>query len=209
MEKIEEENTLVNVVEVSKRFKVSRMTIYSWINKGMPVNEDGTYDAKNIYKWLRDFKKRTVNGLTKYTSPRKLKRDQAVLAAVESGMSKVDTARTFDLSTPTVVKIIERAKKDRDLVDKYRENRAAIQVLGQAKRYEKQELVLDSITEEAIKKAGLEAKIKLLGVLGVDKQREFEMERLERGESTENIAVIVEAIREAKRIREERDRDEG
>ncbi len=129
-------------------------------------------------------------------------RDDMIMAAVESGVNKHEVARNFGLSRSTIYGILEKMKKDSPVISEYRAQRADVNAWNQVKRQEKQVEVLESITEEDIKSADLKTKMVMLNTLGLDKSREFEQERLERGESTENVAVIVAAIKDLKRRRE-------
>jgi len=66
---------------------------------------------------------------------------------------------------------------------------------------EKQDDIIESIKPGDLENADLRVKMMALNALGLDKAREYEQERLERGQSTENVAVIVQAIKEAKKRR--------
>ena len=126
-------------------------------------------------------------------------RDEMVVAAVEVGGSKTKVANTFGISRGTLYRIIERVKRDAPIISSYRAIRAEVNAYNQLRRQEKQEQVIENITEDEIKGADLKTKMVVLDTLGKDKEREFEQERLERGQSTENIAMIVAEIRELKR----------
>lgn len=54
-------NTL-KLQEVANAFGVHVSTIQSWVNKGCPQNEDGTYCSKLVFKWKMDFEKEKMGG---------------------------------------------------------------------------------------------------------------------------------------------------
>lgn len=131
-------------------------------------------------------------------NPMKL-RNEMVVAAVETTNNKSDVAKQFGIDRTTVYRILETVKRDAPIITNYRAIRAEVNAYNQLKRQEKQEQVLDNITEGEIKGADLKTKMVMLDALGKDKEREFTQERLERGQSTENVAVIVAAIKDLKR----------
>lgn len=89
-----------------------------------------------------------------------------------------------DVSLGTISKIVSEFEANRELTEWYRKNRADI--LAQDQRYR------SYITDEKLMKASARD-LELMRCMTYDK------ERLERGESTENVALIVETIREMKK----------
>jgi predicted DNA-binding protein YlxM (UPF0122 family) len=133
-----------------------------------------------------------------------------VVAAVESGMPKTEVAEKFGICRSAVYSILERTKRDSPLISSYRALRADINAHNQITRQEKQVKILESITDEEIAAADLKTKMLALNALGLDKGREYEQERLETGQSTENVAVIVAAIKDVKRrMQDDSGRDGG
>lgn len=125
-----------------------------------------------------------------------------MIVAATKSMPKTEVARKFGIAVNTVYEVLKRVKTDSPLVNDYKAQRAEISAWNQLKRQEKQVDILDTITQEDIEGADLKTKMVMINTLGLDKNREFEMERLERGESTENVAVIVAAIKDLKYRRE-------
>lgn len=111
-----------------------------------------------------------------------------------NGVKQAEVGRRFGLSHQTISLIIQRVKRDDALISEYSQKKAEIQAHNQMRRQAVQDQVLDTITPEEIKKADLKTKVTILNLLGMDKQREFESERLVRGQSTGNIHQIVEMI---------------
>jgi hypothetical protein len=86
-----------------------------------------------------------------------------------------------------VVRVLARYGVEQGLVEKYKRGRADIFAGIQGR-------ILDTITNDDIKKASLQQKVTAAGIL-------YDKERLERGESTSNTISIVadiEAVRRAK-----------
>lgn len=84
-------------------------------------------------------------------------------------------------------------------VDEFRANRA--QVLAHEERVNiyLQNVVRNKFTKDKIDEMKDRDAISLFDSLSKDGKAKFEMERLERGESTENVAVIVAEIKRLKR----------
>jgi transposase len=126
--------------------------------------------------------------------------DQFIASVVKTGeMTPKEAAKTFGVTRQTIYNIISRVKQESPIISTFRALRADINTHNQIQRQEKQAKILESITDEEIEKADLKTKIIALNALGLDKGREYEQERLETGQSTENVAVIVAAIKDAKK----------
>ena len=126
-------------------------------------------------------------------------RNEMIVAAVQSGHKKNDIAEKFGITRQSVWKIMKNVEKESPMIEKYRANRADVLAWNQIKRMEKQTDIIESIKPGELENADLRVKMMALNALGLDKAREYEQERLERGQSTENVSVIVQAIREAKK----------
>ncbi len=114
------------------------------------------------------------------------------------GNKMVDAAKKFSRHPGSISRIIRRIKENDELLQQFRERKADIFDYNQLRRQEVQDEILDSINLKEIKDAKLGQKITALNLLGMDKAREFEQGRLQRGESTENVAVIVGMIKKMK-----------
>jgi len=93
------------------------------------------------------------------------------------GAKPSQVAKSVNVSRQAISQILKRYGIERNLVESFKENRADI-FAGI------QETVAHSLTEADIKDASLRDRTVLLGVL-------FDKERLERGQSTQNIATIM------------------
>jgi len=88
-------------------------------------------------------------------------------------LSASQIAKIVGCSKPNIVQRLHRACLSLDLTDRYRKNRA--EVLGNLQRR-----ISQSITDADLTKAGLRDKVISMGVL-------YDKERLETGQSTQNI----------------------
>ncbi len=132
-------------------------------------------------------------------APLKL-RDRMIVAAVQSGeLSKKAAAEQFGVSRTTVKYIFQRVKKAGPLIDKFNAVRSDIMTMNQIKLQEKRDLILDSVNAKEIKEADLKGKSAFLNVVGLEDGREFTKQRLLNDKSTENVAIIVMAINDAKK----------
>jgi len=128
----------------------------------------------------------------------------AVIAALEdAGIKKEEIATLFRLNVDRVYKVLLDAKPYRELVDKYRENRADIMAFNQFLRDRIQLKALNCLTDEKLENASVREVVSVVDRVGVDKSREFENERLEVGKSSENVAITVKYINEMKDRMEE------
>jgi len=99
-----------------------------------------------------------------------------ILSLKKQGLSHAKIGKELGCSSVNITKRLQVHKRKQQELTEYRENRADI-IASVGKR------VLDSITDKEIKKAPFGTKATVYGIL-------FDKERLERGESTENIAHI-------------------
>ena len=96
--------------------------------------------------------------------------------------------------------ILNNADKQVINTDQFKANRAEILVYEQAQDIKRQQLIRDEIlVREKIKTMPDNALVSWFEKLGRDQDRKYMQERLEKGESTENVAVLVRAIKDAKK----------
>jgi len=126
-----------------------------------------------------------------------------VKSLVDSGNSYRKTAEIMGVSLGTIHKIAKEFDADRDLVEFYRNNKSDILLKAQMNNMALQQAIINSISDEDIKRMTANEKARWYQVLGTDHGIKFDKERLERGESTENIAHIHKV---AKEIRDKRRR---
>ena len=139
----------------------------------------------------------------KFPSTTKIRvRDELIAREVilhEQPVSEV--SRKFGLSRQAVYGVLDRVRQDTEIINEYNAKKAEVQAHNQMRRQVIQDKILDSIKEDDITQADLKTKMMALNTLGMDKTREFEAERLVRGQSTDNVAVIVQAWKDIKKKR--------
>ena len=166
--------------DVSRLCKVHPATLRGWVKKGMPREKSTKprtqfeYDIKKIEEWRAV----RLSGNQGGTEPVCLSDKE--LEAVKSNVAKFKSA-----------------------IDFYKINRADI-FAGKQISYQKlADQVLATIQPEDIEAAKLTEKLAVLKVLDVGAAIYYDKERLERGESTQNVSVLIGAIKELKTKREE------
>jgi len=125
-----------------------------------------------------------------------------IKSMVDSGMSYREIQKVIpDVSMGAISKIAKQFEGDRELVEYFKKNRADVLANLQRLKVEKQHLILESMTEKELK--GLKATEKFKGLVALDTGMgiDFDKERLERGQSTENVHLLIEAIEDLKRRR--------
>lgn len=168
---------------VAQAFEVTRQTVYRWRDDGMPVEPDGTYDILKISKW---------KGLTPKKAPHMITEgDKSKVMSLTFGtkMTGPEIAEATGLSPSSVYNIQHELERNKDLIDLYKARRADILACQQV-RADKH------LTDEKLEESSA---VELVNI--TDKL--FKMERLERGETTENVGVMVAYINKIK----EEDRD--
>ncbi len=170
---IADPETVKSQKELAKVLKVSEKTIYHWVKKGMPIKQDGEYCVKDVMAW------------------------RALTATEEIERLYPEAIRD---SNPSVVgEVIETLGKFRHMVEDYKINRADLLAGTGAKILNITERILQSLEGESFDKINVPDRIKVLKDMVNAITVLFEKERLERGQSTENVAVIVQAIKDLKR----------
>jgi NifB/MoaA-like Fe-S oxidoreductase len=94
---------------------------------------------------------------------------------------------------------IQELNQFREIMDKFKRERSDIFAGIEGKLASILEALLDSADPKEIELIPLEKRLKLAKEITTAISNLYEKERLERGESTENVVVIVAAIREAKK----------
>jgi DNA-binding MarR family transcriptional regulator len=123
---------------------------------------------------------------------------QSVAALARSGFKGKTISEKTKLAPSSVAKILADVEKDQLQLAKYSENRLAVLQKGQLTAASIQQRILDSFALKLNKMTNSE-KISLYKVLTADFAVKFDKERLEKGESTENISKVVKLIRQIKR----------
>ena len=103
------------------------------------------------------------------------------------------------ISLGYITKIVKQFESNQDLIDWYKENKLQVLMKTQMDNLALQEAIRDSVTADEIKKWTPDQKARWYQVLGTDYGIKFDKEHLEKGESTENVGVIIEMIKRIKK----------
>lgn len=165
--------TVRTMDELAKIFNVSQPRISQWKKAGMPVESDGTYSIKKVTGWRLSRVSEKVETL--------------LPATIENG------------NLQAVNEIVNELGRFRQLVDDFKKDRGDIFCGVEAKLISVTEDILDSVTREEILAMPLKEKLRLVKDIVSSVTGLYGQERLERGESSENISVIISAIKDAKK----------
>ena len=175
-----ETEVVQSLTAVARYFKVSQPAVSKWKQSGMPVREDRTYDLREITLWR---------------ATRAADKADNLLPATAEGLNG------------ELTEIRGKLGRFRELAESYKMDRANVFAGAEAKLLSVAEQLLDGINPKQLAKMNVKDRIKAVKDIVSSVSGLFEKERLERGESTENVAVIVQAIKDAKkRKREEAER---
>lgn len=126
-----------------------------------------------------------------------------VEALAELGVKPTDIAKMEDVSVSTITRYLEKINKQNTEISKYKTGKADALALSQLKMA----TVADMIVEEWIKEPekllsqDVRTQKEVLIAANSVKTYDFNSERLERGESTQNVLSIHGDIAEMKRLR--------
>jgi hypothetical protein len=177
-----ETNIVKSLSAVGRHFRVSQPAVSKWKLNGMPLEEDGTYNLTRITAWRALRITREAESLDKVEGI-----DPGILAEVKKELGRF-----------------------RGLVETYKLDRGDIFSGAQAKMLSLAEEILDGIKSKDLEKMHIRDRIKALKEIVSSVSSLYHEERLERGESTENVAVIIAAIRDLKKRQfEEEEKAEG
>ncbi len=167
---------------VGRHFKVSQPAVSKWKAKGMPIEEDGSYSLPKIAAWRALTVAREAESLGRVEGV-----DSEVLAEVKKELGRF-----------------------RRLSEVYKMERGEVFSSAQAKMLSLAEEILGSIKEKDISKMHIRDKIKALKDITTSVASLYQNERLENDQSTSNVQVIVDSIRDLKRrMAEERRAEEN
>lgn len=167
--------------ELAGIFNVSQPRISQWKKAGMPVESDGTYDPVRIQRW------------------RVLRLNEKVETLLPAEIENGD-------SQQGVSEIINGLGRFRELVDGFKRDRGDILCGLEGKLVSVTEDLLDSVTKTQILQMPLRDRLRLIKDFVSSITSLYTSERLERGESTDNVVLIVSAIKDLKKkMRAERE----
>jgi len=174
----ESDEILKTQKELAERLGISQPRVSQLIKKGLPKNSDGAFNLGEVKAW-------TIN--------RASERVEALLPVnIKNG-------------DPSLIKEkIEELNRFKKIREKFEGDRVGVYVGIQGKMAAVVEALLDSADLKEIELIPLEKRLRLAKDLVAAMEDLDTQERLERGESTENVAVLVAAAKDLRRrLREE------
>ena len=162
--------------EVGDLLGLSDSRVRQLLSKGLPRRADGKYDPEKVIAW-------NTLRLEKHKAPKP--KDMEKKSLEERQITVADV---------------------REIANKFVNSRAEILVRSQARLNQLAERIVSSISDEDILNMKPTEKASLLKVAGTMQAIMYDKERLERGQSTENVSVLVSAI---KRIKQKRTANYG
>lgn len=122
-------------------------------------------------------------------SARKLNR-KAALEQKARGLSNPEIASLQGVAVSTVRRFMERMKPEEAAITEFKQGRADVLARIQAKSLELQERIIDSLGDGVVDALAPHQKSALLHSLNTVAGTLYDKERLERGQSTSNLAVM-------------------
>ena len=134
-------------------------------------------------------------GKRKFTNETKV----VAKSMVDAGVPRRKIVQTLGISLGHIGNIIKEFDSNQELIEWYQKNRLAVLHKAQIDNLAIQDAIRGSLTKEEIDKWTPGQKAQWFTAAGTDFGIKYDKERLEKGESTENVAVVVGAIKEWKR----------
>lgn len=128
---------------------------------------------------------------------------RVIRSFIEAGMpyKEIQELTNVSMGIITKIKANPAIKADKEMVALFRKDRADVFTQAGMKYNQLRDLILASMTDVEIEDMTITQKIAALPKLELAHAVIYDKERLERGESTENVHVIVEAITDLQKRR--------
>ena len=146
-------------------------------------------------------KKRRINQKPRYSVSDE--RKVVVKSLVDADMPYSQIRDITGLSNGYISRIVKEFEESKPLVEHYKKNKIEILMKSQAQNLSLQDAIRNRVTEEYIDSWTPTEKQRWFSGLGVDFGIKYDKERLESGQSTENVGVVVKAMHEWKRLKEQ------
>jgi hypothetical protein len=161
---------------------VASATIYHW--SGMPREADGSYNVEAVRQW---------------------RQERSVRPALKRKGLELPTAAEIDESLKALAlakdQVAALCESSFEVADIFRDNRLNVLTAQQAKTAALARTILETFDEETVKTLKPGDRIRLLYTLTWCFGVNFDKERLEKDQSTENVAVMVKEIQRLQRER--------
>lgn len=137
-----------------------------------------------------------MNNQRKECKPRKINRKK-VLDLHARGFSAPEIAQQQGVAHSTVWRFLERMKPEIGAVEEFKKNRADVLARIQAKSLDAQERIIDTLNDGVLSALTASQKSAMIIALNAQSGTAFDKERLERGQSSSNIAILTAMLEEA------------
>lgn len=129
-------------------------------------------------------------------------RGAKVKAMVEMGATYKEVEKKTGARYVTVKKVMKDFAENKELIEWYNKHKLGVLQKSQADAYSFQQAILDSFSNEDLSELTPMARAKLFVAMGTDFGIKYDKERLEKNMSTENVAHVIGAINEWRRLKE-------
>ena len=119
-----------------------------------------------------------------------------IKSLVDAGMSYREVKEIIPVSLGYITRIVKEFESSKELIRWYEANRVDVLLKAQLESMALQGAIRNSITEDDIKKWTPDQKARWHHALTIDHGTKFDKERLQRGESTQNVAGIYKFIQD-------------
>ncbi len=126
-----------------------------------------------------------------------------VKSLVDAGMDYRDIVNTVGgISRGYITRIVREFEEDKPMIDWYKRNKSDLLLKMQLEDINLQQVIKSTLSLEDIQTWTPSQKKDWFQTLAIDFGIKFDKERLESGQSTENVGMVVKAIHEWKRLKE-------
>ena len=161
---------------------------------------------------MTDTKAQTRNANEAWKGKEKIRRKRKISIPDEKKIvikSLVDTDMPYGMikdvmgvSKGTIANVVKEFEESKPLIDFYHKNKLEILRKSQVENLTLQGAIKNSLSQDDIEKWTADQKQRWFSALGVDFGIKYDKERIESGQSTQNVGVVVKAIHEWKRLKE-------
>jgi len=174
-----------SVQNIADLVGMNKVTIYGWMKRGCPRNEDGSFDVDAVRRWMS---RQKLKPKSIASNKRRKKTTQLVELCAYTDKRPREIAELTGLPEKNVSKIWKLVKKyGKDIID-YKAKKADIFAVEQM-RY------MEFITDDKLEEASARDLAQMAKMA-------WEKERVESGESVDNVAIVVKHIKELKAQRD-------
>jgi hypothetical protein len=126
-----------------------------------------------------------------------------VKSLVDAGMPYRDIAAAVgDVSRAYITRIVDEFQSNKPMIDWYKKNKSDILLRMQFEDIGLQQAIKSTLSLEDMQQWTPSQKKEWFSALAIDFGIKYDKERLESGQSTENVGLVVKAIHEWKRLKE-------